>query len=129
MRLVGLDGLIVLYREYRALTDRLFAALDIPRISIETSRRESAKYDDIIDRAVFRNGRKWSSFSARCSRNVRLLRKLTSVSCWPLSPKCANCPKLPGVLKGSSVPSLTVDSHTPANHASSGHEDGYHGDD
>jgi len=50
--LVGLDGLIVLYREYRALTDRLFAALDIPKISIETSRHEWAKYDDIIDRAL-----------------------------------------------------------------------------
>ncbi len=50
--LVGLDGRIVLYREYRALTDRLFAALDIPKISIETSRHEWAKYDDIIDRAL-----------------------------------------------------------------------------
>jgi hypothetical protein len=50
--LVGLDGLIVLYHEYRALTDRLFAALDIPKISIETSRHEWAKYNDIIDRAL-----------------------------------------------------------------------------
>ncbi len=50
--LVGLDGLIVLYREYRALTDQLFAALNIPKISIETSPHEWAKYDDIIDRAL-----------------------------------------------------------------------------
>lgn len=50
--LVGLDGLIVLYREYRALTDRLFAALDMPKICIETSRHEWAKYNDIIDRAL-----------------------------------------------------------------------------
>jgi hypothetical protein len=50
--LVGFDGLIALYCEYRALTDQLFAALDIPKISIETSRHEWAKYDDIIDRTL-----------------------------------------------------------------------------
>ena len=50
--LVGLDGLIALYRDYRALTDRLFADLEIPKISIETSRQEWAVYDDIIDRAL-----------------------------------------------------------------------------
>lgn len=50
--LTGLDGLIALYRQYRALTDRLFADLDIPKISIENSRRQWALYDDIIDRAL-----------------------------------------------------------------------------
>ena len=50
--LVCLDGLIALYREYRALTDRLFATLDIPKISIETSQHEWAEYDDIIDGAL-----------------------------------------------------------------------------
>jgi hypothetical protein len=50
--LAGLEGLIVLYREYRALTDQLYADLDIPKISIENSRREWAAYDDIIDRAL-----------------------------------------------------------------------------
>jgi hypothetical protein len=50
--LAGLDGLIVLYRDYRALTDQLFADLEIPKISIETSRQEWAVYDDIIDRAL-----------------------------------------------------------------------------
>jgi hypothetical protein len=50
--LVGIDGLITLYRDYRALTDQLFAALDIPKISIETSGHEWSKYDDIIYRAV-----------------------------------------------------------------------------
>ena len=50
--LAGLDGLIALYREYRALTDQLFADLDIPKISIENSRQEWAIYDDIIDRAL-----------------------------------------------------------------------------
>jgi hypothetical protein len=50
--LTGLDGLIVLYREYRALTDQLFADLDIPKISIENSRQEWARYDGIIDRAL-----------------------------------------------------------------------------
>ncbi len=50
--LAGLDGLIALYQEYRALTDQLFAELDIPKISIENSRQEWAIYDDIIDRAL-----------------------------------------------------------------------------
>jgi hypothetical protein len=50
--LAGLDGLIALYREYRALTDQLFADLDIPKIGIENSRQEWAMYDDIIDRAL-----------------------------------------------------------------------------
>lgn len=50
--LAGLDGLIALYREYRALTDQLFADLDIPKISIENSRQEWTIYDDIIDRAL-----------------------------------------------------------------------------
>lgn len=50
--LAGLDGLIALYREYRGLTDRLFADLDIPKISIENSRQEWAAYDDIIDRGL-----------------------------------------------------------------------------
>jgi hypothetical protein len=50
--LTGLDGLIALYRDYRALTDQLYAAIDIPKISIENSRREWASYDDIIDSAL-----------------------------------------------------------------------------
>jgi hypothetical protein len=50
--LAGLDGLIALYREYRLLTDQLFADLDIPKISIENSRQEWAAYDDMIDRVL-----------------------------------------------------------------------------
>ena len=50
--LAGLDGLIALYRDYRALTDQLFADLDIPKISIENSRQEWATYDGIIDRVL-----------------------------------------------------------------------------
>ena len=50
--LTGLNGLIALYRDYRRLTDRLFAELDVPKISIENSRHEWAIYDDIIDRGM-----------------------------------------------------------------------------
>lgn len=50
--LTGLDGLIALYWQYRALTDQLFADLDIPKISIENSQRQWSLYDDIIDRAL-----------------------------------------------------------------------------
>jgi hypothetical protein len=47
--LAGLEGLIALYRDYRQLTDRLYADLDIPKISIENSGKEWAKYEEIID--------------------------------------------------------------------------------
>ncbi|WP_439363179.1 hypothetical protein ACNJYD_20735 [Bradyrhizobium sp. DASA03005] len=47
--LVGLDGLIELYRHYRKLTDRLYTELDIPKISIENSGREWSKYEATID--------------------------------------------------------------------------------
>jgi len=50
--LAGLDGVVALYRDYRALTDQLFADLAIPKISIETSEQDWATYDDIIDRAL-----------------------------------------------------------------------------
>ncbi len=50
--LAGLDGLITLYRHYRALTDQLFASLEIPKISIENSEQEWAIYDGMIDRAL-----------------------------------------------------------------------------
>jgi hypothetical protein len=50
--LAGLNGLIALYRDYRALTDQLFADLAIPKVEIETSLQEWATYDDIIDRAL-----------------------------------------------------------------------------
>ena len=45
----GLEGLIALYRDYRRLTDQLYTELDIPKISIENSGREWAKYEEIID--------------------------------------------------------------------------------
>jgi hypothetical protein len=44
----GLAGLIDLYRDYRRLTDHLYTVLDIPKISIETSARDWASYDEII---------------------------------------------------------------------------------
>lgn len=50
--LSGLDGLIELYRDYRAITDQLFAELDVPKIRIENSRREWPKYQAIIDHAL-----------------------------------------------------------------------------
>jgi hypothetical protein len=50
--LTGIDGLIALYRHYRALTDELFAKLAIAKISIDTSQREWALYEDRIDRAL-----------------------------------------------------------------------------
>jgi hypothetical protein len=47
--LAGLEGLIELYRDYRQLTDQLYTDLDIPKISIENSEKEWAKYEEIID--------------------------------------------------------------------------------
>ena len=50
--LTGLEGLIALYRDYCALTDRLVGELDLPKISIENSQQQWAAYDDVIDRAL-----------------------------------------------------------------------------
>jgi hypothetical protein len=50
--LAGIEGLIELYRDYRRLTDQLYTDLDIPKISIENSGREWAKYEEIIDTAL-----------------------------------------------------------------------------
>ena len=52
--LTGLDGLIALYRAYRALTDQLFDELDIPKLCIENSRREWPEYDRLIDQFLGR---------------------------------------------------------------------------
>lgn len=68
--LAGLAGLIALYRDYRALTDQLFADLDIPKISIETSRQEWAIYDEIIDR-VLMNANAISQIPISVSRGLR----------------------------------------------------------
>ena len=47
--LVGLEGLIELYRDYRQLTDQLYTDLDIPKISIENSGREWSRYEELIE--------------------------------------------------------------------------------
>lgn len=47
--LAGLDGLISLYRDYRALTDQIFAGLSLPKLSIETSQRAWGRYEAFID--------------------------------------------------------------------------------
>jgi hypothetical protein len=52
--LSGLEGLIALYRDYRRLTDRLYADLDIPKVSIENSGRDWAAYEAIIESALMR---------------------------------------------------------------------------
>jgi hypothetical protein len=53
--LKGLDGLIALYREYRALTDELYKDLTFPKISVENTQKEWKQYDEIVDRAVTDN--------------------------------------------------------------------------
>ena len=45
----GLWGLIELYRDYRRLTDQLYAELDIPKISIENSAKDWTKYEEAIN--------------------------------------------------------------------------------
>lgn len=50
--LKDLDGLVVAYREYRALTDQLYEELTLPKISIEDAHKDWKKCDAIIDRAV-----------------------------------------------------------------------------
>jgi hypothetical protein len=37
--LTGLDGLVALYKDYRALTDELYSRLDLPKLAIDNSRQ------------------------------------------------------------------------------------------
>jgi hypothetical protein len=49
--LVGLDGLIALYQDYRSLTDVLFDRLSLDKMAIENSGRDWARYNQqILDR-------------------------------------------------------------------------------
>jgi hypothetical protein len=50
--LAGLDGLIALYKDYRALTDELYARLTVPKLAIETSAHAWATDDDRVVRTV-----------------------------------------------------------------------------
>lgn len=50
--LSGLEGLIVLYKDYRALTDELYAALGLRKLAIENSRQTWESYHRLIMRAV-----------------------------------------------------------------------------
>lgn len=50
--LSGIDGLVALYRDYRRLTDRLFAALDADKLSIDTSAGDWPAYEEAMRRAL-----------------------------------------------------------------------------
>lgn len=51
--LSGLDGLVALYKDYRALTDELYSALDLPKLAIENSQQTwSAYYQQIHARVI-----------------------------------------------------------------------------
>jgi hypothetical protein len=52
--LTGLEGLVTLYRAYRAMTDQLFNGLEMPKLCIENSLQEWSKYDRLIDQTVLR---------------------------------------------------------------------------
>jgi len=47
-----LEGLIALYRDYRELTDQLYAEVQLPKIRIEDPQRDWSKSEATIDRAV-----------------------------------------------------------------------------
>jgi hypothetical protein len=50
--LAGIEGLIALYEDYRALTDRLYASLDLAKLAIENSRRDWPLYHRLIFREL-----------------------------------------------------------------------------
>jgi RimJ/RimL family protein N-acetyltransferase len=50
--LAGIDGLVALYEDYRALTDRLYAGLDLAKLAIENSRRDWPLYHRLIFREL-----------------------------------------------------------------------------
>jgi hypothetical protein len=52
LRLEGLKGLIALYKDYRVLTDGLYAELGLAKLAIENSQRAWATYCDQIMREL-----------------------------------------------------------------------------
>lgn len=46
--MAGLEGLIDLYCDYRLLTDQLYEELYIPKMSLENSGKQWAKYEKAI---------------------------------------------------------------------------------
>jgi hypothetical protein len=50
--LEGLEGLIALYKDYRELTDELYAGLDLAKLAIENSKQEWPVYYERISREL-----------------------------------------------------------------------------
>jgi len=50
--LEGLEGLIALYKDYRELTDELYAGLDLAKLAIENSEQDWPAYYGIISREL-----------------------------------------------------------------------------
>lgn len=48
----GLEGLITLYRDYRALTDRLYVEVTFPKFAIEDAQKDWENCEAMIDRVV-----------------------------------------------------------------------------
>jgi hypothetical protein len=55
--LTGLDGLVALYKDYRALTDELYSGLDIPKLAIDNSQQAWDVYYQQIHAHVFSDSR------------------------------------------------------------------------
>jgi hypothetical protein len=53
----GLDGLVALYKDYRALTDELYSGLDIPKLAIENSQQAWDAYYQQIHAQVINDSR------------------------------------------------------------------------
>lgn len=49
-----LDGFLKLYRRYRALTDKLYARLDLPKLAIDTSGEDWSAYQQQVLKAISR---------------------------------------------------------------------------
>jgi len=55
--LSGLDGLVALYKDYRALTDELYLRLDFPKLAIDNSQQAWETYYQQIHAQVIGNSR------------------------------------------------------------------------
>ena len=55
--LSGLDGLVALYKDYRALTDELYSGLDLPKLAIDNSQQAWDSYYRQIHARVFGDSR------------------------------------------------------------------------
>lgn len=85
--LVGLEGLIALYQDYRRVTDELFALLPVDKIAIENSKQDWPAYQELILQAVAWPPADTAEHPSSVSARARVLTLAICSKCAALMPR------------------------------------------